>query len=232
MFYGYRYGYDPTFILLIPAMIFAFYAQTKISSTFNKFMRVRNSYGYTGYDVARRILDANGLNNVSIEMVRGHLTDHYDPRSRVLRLSHDVYNGTSLASAGVAAHECGHAIQHSESYTPLVLRNTIAPVASIGSQAAWFLIFIGIVLNMMQLFTLGIYFFSAVVLFQIITLPVEYNASRRAIIALEDYGLVARDEVYGAKKVLSAAALTYVAATVTAILQLLRLLIIRGRRQD
>ncbi|SHJ04397.1 zinc metallopeptidase [Lutispora thermophila] len=230
MYYG--YGYDPTYILLIPGMIFAFYAQTKITSTFNKFLRVRNSYGYTGYEVARRILDANGLNSVRIEMVGGQLTDHYDPRSKVLRLSRDVYNGTSLASAGVAAHECGHAIQHSEDYTPLTIRNTIAPIASFGSQAAWFLIFIGLVLNMMQLFTLGIYFFSAVVLFQIITLPVEYNASRRAIIALEDYGLVARDEVYGAKKVLSAAALTYVAATVTAILQLLRLLLIRGRRQD
>jgi len=228
MFYGYRY--DPTFIFLIPAMIFAFYAQTKISSTFNKFLRVRNSNGYTGYEVARRILDANGLYNVPIEMVRGHLTDHYDPRSRVLRLSHDVYNGTSLASAGVAAHECGHAVQHSESYVPLTVRNTIAPIASIGSQAAWFLILIAFVLNMMQLFDLGIYLFSAVVLFQIVTLPVEYNASRRAIIALEDYGLVGRDEVYGARKVLSAAALTYVAATVTAVLQLVRLLIIRGRK--
>jgi len=228
MYYG--YGYDPTFIFLIPAMIFAFYAQTKITSTFNKFLRIRNSNGYTGYEVARRILDANGLYNVPIEMVRGHLTDHYDPRSRVLRLSPDVYNGTSIASAGVAAHECGHAVQHSESYVPLTVRNAIAPIASIGSQAAWFLIFIAFVLNMMQLFDLGIYLFSAVVLFQIITLPVEYNASRRAIIALEEYGLVPIDEVYGARKVLSAAALTYVAATVTAVLQLLRLLLIRSRR--
>lgn len=228
MYYG--YGYDPTFIFLIPAMIFAFYAQTKITSTFNKFLRIRNSNGYTGYEVARRILDANGLYNVPIEMVRGHLTDHYDPRSRVLRLSPDVYNGTSIASAGVAAHECGHAVQHSESYVPLTVRNVIAPIASIGSQTAWFLIFIAFVLNMMQLFDLGIYLFSAVVLFQIITLPVEYNASRRAIIALEEYGLVPRDEVYGARKVLSAAALTYVAATVTAVLQLLRLLLIRSRR--
>lgn len=229
MFYGYRY-YDPTFILLIPAMIFAFYAQTKISTTFNKFLRVRNTNGYTGYEVARRILDANGLNNVPIEMVRGNLTDHYDPRNRVLRLSYNVYNGNSLASAGVAAHECGHAIQHSENYAPLMLRNAIAPIASFGSQAAWFLILIALLLNMMELFTLGIYFFSAAVLFQIVTLPVEYNASKRAIIALEDYGLVDRGEIYGAKKVLSAAALTYVAATVTAVLQLLRLLIIRGRR--
>lgn len=225
----YRYS-DPTFILLIPAMIFAFYAQTKVSSTFNKFLRIRNSNGYTGYEVARRILDANGLNSVPIELVRGNLTDHYDPRTRVLRLSQEVYNGSSLASAGVAAHECGHAIQHSESYAPLALRNAIAPIASIGSQASWFLILIALVLNMMQLFTLGIYLFSAVVLFQIVTLPVEYNASNRAIIALENYGLVGSSEVYGAKKVLSAAALTYVAATIVAISQLLRLLIIRGRR--
>ena len=225
----YRYA-DPTFILLIPAMIFAAYAQTKISSTFNKFLRIRNSNGYTGYEVARRILDANGLNSVPIESVRGHLTDHYDPRTRVLRLSQEVYNGSSLASAGVAAHECGHAIQHSERYAPLALRNAIAPIASIGSQASWFLILIALVLNMMQLFTLGIYLFSAVVLFQIVTLPVEYNASKRAIIALEGYGLVGSGEVYGAKKVLSAAALTYVAAAITAISQLLRLLMIRGRR--
>ncbi|MCQ1528062.1 zinc metallopeptidase [Lutispora saccharofermentans] len=229
MFYGYGY-YDPTFILLIPAMAFAFYAQTKISSTFNKFLRVRNSNGYTGYEIARRILDANGLYNVPIEQTRGHLTDHYDPRTKVLRLSQEVYNGASLASAGVAAHECGHAIQHSESYAPLTLRNTIAPIASIGSQASWFLIIIALALGMMNLFTLGIYLFSAVVLFQIVTLPVEYNASKRAIIALEDYGLVGSGEVYGAKKVLSAAALTYVAATLTAVLQLLRLLLIRGRR--
>jgi len=229
MFYGYGY-YDPTYILLLPAMLFALYAQTKISTTFSRFLRVRNSNGFTGYEVARRILDANGLYDVSIEMIRGNLTDHYDPRKRVLRLSYDVYNGNSIASAGVAAHECGHAIQHSEHYAPLMIRNIIAPIASFGSQAAWFLILIALILNIMELFTLGIYFFSAAVLFQIITLPVEYNASRRAIMALEDYGLVPRGEIYGAKKVLSAAALTYVAATVTAILQLLRLLMIRGRR--
>lgn len=229
MFYGYGY-YDPTYILLLPAMLFALYAQTKISTTFSRFLRVRNSNGFTGYEVARRILDANGLYDVSIEMIRGNLTDHYDPRKRVLRLSYDVYNGNSIASAGVAAHECGHAIQHSEHYAPLMIRNIIAPIASFGSQAAWFLILIALILNIMELFTLGIYFFSAAVLFQIITLPVEYNASKRAIMALEDYGLVARGEIYGAKKVLSAAALTYVAATVTAILQLLRLLMIRGRK--
>lgn len=224
------YGFDPTFIILIPAMIFAMYAQTKISTTFNKFLRVRSSYGYTGHEVARRILDANGLYDVPVEMVRGQLTDHYDPRSRVLRLSQQVYNGNSLASAGVAAHECGHALQHSEGYAPLVVRNAIAPIAAIGSQAAWFLIIAALILNMMKLFTLGIYLFGAAVIFQIITLPVEYNASNRAIEALRSYGLVGAGEEEGARKVLSAAALTYVAATIVAISQLFRLLLIRGRR--
>lgn len=224
------YGFEPTFIILIPAMIFAMYAQTKISTTFNKFLRVRSSYGYTGHEVARRILDANGLYDVPVEMVRGQLTDHYDPRSRVLRLSQQVYNGNSLASAGVAAHECGHALQHSEGYAPLVVRNAIAPVAAIGSQAAWFLIIAALILNMMKLFTLGIYLFGAAVIFQIITLPVEYNASNRAIEALQSYGLVGAGEEEGARKVLSAAALTYVAATIVAISQLFRLLLIRGRR--
>lgn len=224
------YGFDPTFIVLIPAMIFAMYAQTKISTTFNKFLRVRSSYSYTGHEVARRILDANGLYDVPVEMVRGQLTDHYDPRSRVLRLSQQVYNGNSLASAGVAAHECGHALQHSEGYAPLVVRNAIAPIAAIGSQAAWFLIIAALILNMMKLFTLGIYLFGAAVIFQIITLPVEYNASNRAIEALQSYGLVGAGEEEGARKVLSAAALTYVAATIVAISQLFRLLLIRGRR--
>lgn len=224
------YGFDPTFIILIPAMIFAMYAQGKINTTFNKFLRVRGSYGYNGYEVARRILDSNGLYDIPIELTRGNLTDHYDPRNRVMRLSREVYEGSSLASAGVAAHECGHALQHSEGYAPLVVRNAIAPIAAIGSQAAWFFIIIALILNMMKLFTLGIYLFGAAVVFQIITLPVEYNASSRAIVALQSYGLVAPGEEEGAKKVLSAAALTYVAATVVAISQLLRLLLIRGRR--
>lgn len=224
------YGFDPTFTILIPAMIFAMYAQTKINATFNKYLRVRGSYGYTGYEIARRILDANGLYDIPVEMVSGQLTDHYDPRSRILRLSQQVYNGDSLASAGVAAHECGHAIQHSESYAPLVVRNAIAPIAAFGSQAAWFLIIAALILNMMNLFTIGIYLFGAAVIFQIITLPVEFNASNRAIAALQSYGLVGAGEEEGAKKVLSAAALTYVAATIVAISQLFRLLLIRRNR--
>ncbi len=224
------YGYDPTFIVLIPAMIFALYAQGRIKTTFNKYLRVRGSYGYKGYEVARKILDSNGLYDIPVELTRGNLTDHYDPKNRVMRLSREVYEGSSLASAGVAAHECGHALQHSEGYAPLVVRNIIAPIAAIGSQAAWFLILIAFILNIMQLFTLGIYLFSGAVIFQIITLPVEFNASSRAIAALQSYDLVAPGEEKGARKVLSAAALTYVAATVVAISQLLRLLLIRGRR--
>lgn len=228
--FGYGYGFDPTFIILVPALIFAAYAQSKINSTFNTYSRVRNSYGYTGYQVARTILDNHGLQNVPIEIVRGHLTDHYDPRHRVLRLSNEVYNGTSVASVGVAAHECGHAIQHQEAYAPLTIRNSIAPIASFGSQAAWFMVIAGLFFGFGSLFTLGILFFGAAVIFQIITLPVEYNASSRAIALLTDYNLVPANEVGHSKKVLSAAALTYVAATIVAVMQLVRLILLRERR--
>lgn len=228
--FGYGWGFDPTYIILVPALIFAAYAQSKINKTFNKYLRVRNTNGYTGYQVARTILDKHGLQNVPIELINGNLTDHYDPRKQALRLSNEVYNGNSLAAVGVAAHECGHAIQHQEAYTPLTVRNAIAPVASIGSRAAWFLVIAGLLFGWLQLLDLGILFFGAAVIFQIITLPVEYNASNRAIALLTDYNLVPVDEVEPARKVLSAAALTYVAATLVAIMQLVRLLFIRGRR--
>lgn len=228
MYYG--YGFDPTFILVLPAIILAAYAQSKVTSTFNRYLRVRNSYGYTGYEVARRILDLNGLHDVPIELSRGRLSDHYDPRKRVLRLSNDVYNSNSLASVGVAAHECGHAIQHSEGYAPLVVRNLLAPVASFGSQAAWIFILAGFIFSWLELIDIGILLFTAAVAFQIITLPVEFNASRRAIALLEGNGLVPSNEIGPAREVLRAAALTYVAATFAAVMQLLRLLVIRGRR--
>ncbi len=224
------YGFDPTYIILIPALIFAAYAQSKVNSTFNIYLKVINTKGYTGLQAARTILDNHGLQNVPVELISGHLTDHYDPRKQVLRLSNEVYNGNSLASVGVAAHECGHAIQHQESYTPLTIRNTIAPVASFGSQAAWVLVIAGILFGWSGLLDLGILFFGAAVVFQIITLPVEYNASNRAIAFLTDYDLVPTNEIGSARKVLSAAALTYVAATMIAIMQLIRLLFIRGRR--
>ena len=228
MYYG--YGLDPTFLLLVPAMILAAYAQSKVKSTFNKYLKVRNSYGHTGFDVARRLLDANGLQDVPVEMVGGRLSDHYDPRKRILRLSQDVYNSNSLASVGVAAHECGHAIQHQEGYAPLIVRNAIAPVASFGSQAAWLFIIGGFIFSWISLIDIGILLFSAAVAFQVITLPVEFNASSRAIVLLESNGLVPSNEIGPAREVLRAAALTYVAATFAAIMQLVRLFVLRGRR--
>lgn len=228
MYYG--YGFDPTMILLIPAMLLAGYAQSKVSSTYNKYQRVGNSYGFTGYDVARKLLDINGLHNIPIERVAGRLSDHYDPGKRVLRLSQDVYSGSSLASVGIAAHECGHAIQHSEGYAPLVIRNLIAPVASIGSQASWLFIIAGLVLSWVNLIDIGILLFSLAVIFQVITLPVEFNASNRAVALLESNGLVPSGEIGPAREVLRAAALTYVAAAFSAVMQLVRLFLLRGRR--
>ena len=228
MFYG--YGFDSTFLLILPAIILAAYAQSKVSSTFNKYLRVKNSYGYTGFEVARRILDANGLQDVPVERVAGKLSDHYDPRKRILRLSQDVYNSNSLASVGVAAHECGHAIQHLEGYAPLVIRNAIAPVASFGSQASWIFIIAGFIFSWVNLIDIGILLFAAAVVFQVITLPVEFNASRRAIELLEVNGLVPVNEIGPSREVLRAAALTYVAATFTAVMQLFRLFVLRGRR--
>jgi hypothetical protein len=225
--------FDWTYILLIPAMVFAMYAQGKVKTTFNKYLRVRSSKGYTGVQVARMIMDSEGLQNINIELTNGHLSDHYDPRKKVLRLSNAVYSGSSVASLGVAAHEVGHAIQHASGYAPLMIRNSLAPVAGFGSKAAWFLFFIGFIFansGLKVLMDIGILFFLAVVLFQIITLPVEFNASNRALTLLESQGILSSSEIAPTKKVLSAAALTYVAATVVALSQLLRLLILRGRR--
>ncbi len=224
------YG-DSTFILLIPAILLSLYAQTKISSTFRKYSKVAGQNGYTASDVARRILDMNGLNNVRIERVRGNLTDHYDPRKQVLRLSDTVFGSTSIAALGVAAHEAGHAVQHSTGYMPLLMRNTIAPVAGFGSSLSWILILVGFLYNSLSLIQLGIVFFLAVVIFQLITLPVELNASSRAIAMLTDSGIITGQEVTPAKKVLNAAALTYVAAALTAILQLLRFIMLANRRR-
>ncbi len=230
MYLGYGYGFDSTFLLILPAIILAGYAQSKVSSTFNKYLRVRNSYGHTGYQVARSILDSNGLQDIPVELVRGRLSDHYDPRNRVLRLSQEVYNSNSIASVGVAAHECGHAIQHSEGYAPLVVRNAIAPIASFGSQAAWVFVIGGFIFSWLELINIGIILYTAAVAFQIITLPVEFNASSRAVAILESTGLVPSNEIGPAREVLRAAALTYVAAAFAAVMQLVRLLVLRGRR--
>lgn len=229
--------FDPTIIVLIPAILFAMYAQSKVRRAYSRYLRVPGRRGITGRQAARMILDNNGLRHVPIEMVAGSLTDHYDPRKDVMRLSSDVYNGTSIASVSIAAHESGHAIQDGTAYGFLKFRNAIAPVVSIVSTASWPLLLIGLVIiwqgnvttgNMV--FNLGVIFFLAVVLFHTVTLPVELNASRRAIKQLTTLNIIDETEAKGAKKVLSAAAMTYVAALATAVANLIRILLLR--RQD
>lgn len=235
--YGY-YGYyfDPTYILIIIAAIISIIAQWRVNSAFSKYSRVASMSGMTGAQAARMILQSNGINDVSVQRISGKLTDHYNPSTKVLNLSESVYGSTSVAAIGVAAHECGHAIQHARGYFPLSLRTALVPVANIGSQLSWVFIIVGAILSFNQTFiTIGIIMFSAAVLFQLVTLPVEFNASARALEQLESNGILYRDEVSQTRKVLSAAALTYVAAAATAILQLLRLIILfggRGRRDD
>lgn len=224
--------FDPTFILLLPALILAFWAQNKVQSAFRRYLRVPSRSGLTGAQVARMLLDQHGLRDVPVEMTHGHLTDHYDPRQRVMRLSPEVYNSTSVAALGVAAHETGHAIQHAHNYLPLGLRNAIYPVAHIGSQMAFPLFFIGLIFASGFLMDLGIWLFVAALAFHIITLPVEFNASSRALNMLGNSGILTASEVPKAKSVLNAAALTYVAATAMAASQLIRLLVLRGARDD
>lgn len=216
--------YDWTFVILIPALIISAWAQMKVSSTFNKYSRVNSINGYTGAQVARMLLDAEGLYNVPVEEIHGKLTDHYDPRNRVMRLSRDVYYGTSVASIGVAAHETGHAIQHQRHYAPLQIRSSIVPVVNFSSNASWLIFLLGMFMGVSYLINIGILLFTAVVIFQLVTLPVEFNASSRALNILEQRNVLYGDEVRGAKAVLSAAAMTYVAAALTAILQLVRLI--------
>jgi hypothetical protein len=228
--------FDPTIIILIPAMIFAFYAQTKVSRAYNNYSRVANRHGITGAQAARSILDANGLSDIPIEISAGKLSDHYDPKKRVMRLSQKVYNDASIASVAVAAHESGHAIQHGQNYAPLKIRNLIAMPVSLVSWLSWPLLIAGILIIQMGyysqgnlIFNLGIFAFAGVVLFHSVTLPVEFNASKRAIALLVDQGIIYPEEAGGAKKVLSAAAMTYIAALAVAIANLIRLLLIRGR---
>lgn len=221
--------FDPTMIILIPAIIISFWAQTKVNSAYSKYSEVRTMNGYTGQQIARMMLDDAGLFDVRIEVVNTKLGDHYDPSSRILRLSPDVYAGGTISSAGIAAHEVGHAIQHKEKYKPLTIRNSIVPVVNISSNASWILFFIGLVLGFKGLTMLGIVLFSAVVVFQLITLPVEFDASTRALNILKSRGILYGDETKGAQKVLDAAAMTYVAATLMAISQLIRLIAISNR---
>ena len=236
MYYGYGYGYgmDPMYFLVIIAFIFSMVAQSKVSTTFNKYSRIRNRAGFTGAQVATQMLQNAGIYDVSVQRVAGNLTDHYDPRTKTLRLSQSVYDSTSVAALGVAAHETGHAIQHDVGYGSLALRSWLVPAANFGSRLAMPLIIIGFIFSGGGgvLVQLGILFFALSVAFTVITLPVEFNASHRAIDRLVAEGFLASDEIGGAKKVLSAAAMTYVAAAFAAVAQLLRLIAIFGRRDD
>lgn len=223
--------FDPTTILVLIGVVLCLLASGRVKTTFAKYSKVRSMSGFTGAQTAERILNNAGIYDVSIEKISGNLNDHYDPRSKTLRLSDPVYDKTSVAAIGVAAHECGHAIQHNVGYVPLKLRGALVPVANFGGNIAWPMILIGYFLgNIQSLITLGIILFSASVAFQIITLPVEFNASRRAVTILSDTGILGDEEVKGTKKVLSAAALTYVAGAAASILQLIRLILLFGGR--
>ena len=224
--------FDPTFILLIPALILAFYAQSKVKSTFARYSQVRSSRGFTGEQVARQLLDMRGLGDVKVEATKGALTDHYDPRSRKLALSETVHDSASVAALGVAAHETGHALQHADAYGPLMLRTNLVPVANFGSMLAFPLFIIGFLFanSVGWLMDVGIIIFSAAVVFSLLTLPVEFNASSRALALLRQGGYLNDQELPHARAVLNAAAWTYVAAATMAVSQLIRLLILRGSR--
>ena len=235
MGYGF-YGMDWTYILVLIGAILCMAASAKVNSTYNKYSKVRSMTGMTGAQVAQKILQYNGIYDVQIEHVRGNLTDHYDPSKKVLRLSDSVYGSTSVAAIGVAAHECGHAVQHQVGYVPIKIRSALVPAANIGSKLGLPLILLGVIFGGAgsTLAQIGIWVFALAVLFQVVTLPVEFNASSRAVQALDQMGILAGQEVSQCRKVLSAAALTYVAAAASAILQLLRLVILFGgnRRRD
>ena len=228
------YGYDPYYwMILVPAMLIALFAQLKVSSTFNRYDRVRSARGCTGAQAAEAVLRQHGVTDVRIERVGGRLTDHYDPRSNVIRLSDAVYASNSVAAMGVAAHEAGHAVQYAVGYGPIRLRNAIIPVCNFGSQLSISLIVIGLFLYSQPLFGLGVILFGVAVVGQVVTLPVEFNASRRALESLEGGYLLDDEELRGARKVLSAAAMTYVAALLVSLAQLLRfVLAFNGRRRD
>ena len=224
-------------VLVLPAVLFAAWASSRVNSTFSKYSSHYNSRHITGAQAARYVLDRNGLRNVRIERVSGSLTDHYDPQANVIRLSEDVYNSTSTAAVGVACHEAGHAIQHAENYAPVKIRAAIIPITNIGSRLAVPLIILGLVLSSLNsiwtsIAYLGIACFGLSTVFQLVTLPTEFNASKRALTAIESGNLLVNEELEGAKKVLTAAALTYVAALAVSLMQLLRFVLIVGRRRD
>lgn len=237
--YGYGYGYpmfygfDRTYFLVLVAAIFSLWASARVNSTYNKYAKVRSLQGITGAEAAQRILYYAGLHNIRVERVSGNLTDHYDPKAKVLRLSDSTYGSASVAAIGVAAHECGHAIQDQEAYMPLRLRSTLVPAANFGSKLGIPIIILGVILGSNYLLIqIGIWIFSLAVLFQLVTLPVEFNASNRAMKILDSRGILGQEELGMCRKVLSAAAMTYVAAAASSIMQLLRLVLLYGRRRD
>jgi Zn-dependent membrane protease YugP len=226
--------WDNTWLLVIPPLILALFAQAKVRSTYSRYSRIAAASRLTAAQMARQILDTRGAQDVTIEKIPGRLSDHYDPRKKVLRLSEGVHDSNSLAALGIAAHEAGHAVQHHNKYAPLAIRNVIYPVANLGSTLAFPLFFIGFLLSQKRgpslLMDLGIMLFAGAVLFSVVTLPVEFNASKQALAVLEERGYLNRDEMVGARRVLSAAALTYVAATAMAVMQLVRMLLLRNSR--
>lgn len=232
---GYYY-WDPTYILVVIGAVICMIASARVKGTFNKYSQLRSMSGMNGAQVAQRVLQAAGIYDVQVRHVSGSLTDHYDPRTKTVNLSDPVYNATSVAALGVAAHECGHAIQHAKSYAPLSNRSALVPIANFGSMLAWPVILIGLLFNTRSsglIIDIGILLFSAAVLFQLVTLPVEFDASRRALVMLRTQGILADDELKYTRRVLKSAALTYVASAAAAILQLLRIILItNGRRRD
>ena len=232
---GYYY-WDPTYILVVIGAVICMIASARVKGTFNKYSQLRSMSGMNGAQVAQRVLQAAGIYDVQVRHVSGSLTDHYDPRTKTVNLSDPVYNATSVAALGVAAHECGHAIQHVKSYAPLSIRSALVPIANFGSMLAWPVILIGLFFNTRSsglIIDIGILLFSAAVLFQLVTLPVEFDASRRALVMLRTQGILADDELKYTRRVLKSAALTYVASAAAAILQLLRIILItNGRRRD
>lgn len=235
MRYGYGYGFDPTIILVLIGVVISLWAQSRVTSTYNKYSKVRSRTGMTGAEAAMRLLHSQGIYDVTVRRVAGSLTDHYDPRTKVVNLSESVYGSASIAALGVAAHECGHAMQHNDGYAPLRFRSALVPAANFGSRISWPLILVGLMIGGLgsPLCQIGILMFSLAVLFQLVTLPVELNASNRAVRLLDSQGILSGEEVRGTRSVLTAAALTYVAAAASSILQLLRLVILYGgRRRD
>ena len=234
--YSYYYwGFDPTYILVLIGAVICLVASARVKSTYNKYASYRSMSGMTGAQAAERILHSAGIYDVSVQHVSGNLTDHYNPSNKTLNLSDSVYGSTSVAAVGVAAHECGHAVQHAQNYSPLSIRSALVPVANIGSSLSWPLVLIGLLIGGSAsnvLIQAGILLFVAVVLFQVVTLPVEFNASRRGFRLLGECGILYDQELPQTRKVLKAAALTYVAGVLASLLQLLRLLMIANRRRD